>query len=161
MSVSKHFFVAITCFIISFSAVQQVQAEPKPWIFSWWPSHWDNQDFHPYLKGSPHAHTSQWDLDGGWTPEDWVNRTGGDELATIRRFYKVGIIKDQYMDGEMPILVVGQQFFQLGGQDKHRIMELVDYVYGITETANGKGIFKICDGDEEIGIYTKYGAHFL
>ena len=159
MSVSKRIFVAITCLLISFSSVQ-ANAEPKPWIFSWWSSHWDDLDFNPYLEGAPHTHTSQWDHTG-WTPEDWINRTGGEELSTVRRFYKVGIIKDQYMDGEIPVLVVGQPFFQLGGQDKNRVMDLVDHVYGITQTAHGKGIFKICDGDEEIGIYTKYGAHFL
>ena len=159
MSVQKRIFVAITCIFILFTSAT-AQAEPKPWIFSWWPGHWDDLDFHPYLEGAPHAHTSQWD-DDGWTPKDWVQRTGGDELSTVRRFYKVGILQDQYVDDGIPVLVVGQPFFQLGGQDKQRVMDLIDHVYGITSTANGNGIFKICDGDEEIGIYTKYGAHFL
>lgn len=141
---------------------QSAQADPKPFIWDWWPSHWENLDFNPYMEGAPHAHTSQWDH-SNWMPEHWVEQANGDGLLAVGKLYKAGVIKDQYVDDGVPVLVVGDAFYYLGGYDKQRVMQLIDHVYGITTNQMHNGIFKICDSrtDDEIGVYTKYGAHFL
>jgi hypothetical protein len=132
------------------------RAEPKPWIWGWWPSHWRNLDFKPYIEDSQQTHNSQWD-DSNWEPEHWIGqRKSGRDL--IRGFYFADILRDQYVDDDIPVLVVGPGFYMLGGQDKRRVVDTVDYVYQITE-AHPNGMFMLRDWrtDKEIGSYTHYG----
>lgn len=146
-------FTVVTA-IMSFSSA--AYAEPKPWIWSWWESHWDNQDFIPYLEDGKRPHNQQWN-ESEWRPEHWEAQRP-DAMTVIRGFYASGILRDQYQDNDIPVLEVGPGFYMLGGQDKRRVAEMVDYVYGIT-TAKQNGMFMLYDWqtEEAIGSYTKYG----
>lgn len=143
--------VAMAVFSFSSSAY----AEPKPWVFSWWESHWDGLDFIPYQNGK-HPHNTQWD-DSGWRPEHWAAQRGGAE-EVIRGFYFADILRGQYVDDGVPVLEVGPAFYMLGGEDQRRVADMVDYVYNITASREN-AMFQLYDWKtrEPIGAYTRYG----
>lgn len=138
---------------------------PKPWVFSWWPSHWDNLNFEkPYLEPGKHPHNSQWNhID--WAPQDWLAQYQH-ELSLISDFYRANIISDQYVKRKwwglgapiIPVLEVGPAFYRLGGQDKRRVVETFDTVYGITGSKMF-GMFVLEDSltGRQIGTYSQYG----
>lgn len=144
----------LTLGVLSFSS--GAYAEPKPWVWSWWESHWDNLDFEPYLEDAKHPHNSQWD-NSTWKPQDWEAQRKS-SMDVIKGFYTADIVRDQYTDDDVPVLEVGPGFYMLGGQDKRRVAQMVDYVYGIT-TSKKDGIYMLYDWRTEkaIGVYTKYG----
>ena len=155
MSLLRNFGFLATFLLVS-SMAANAYAEPKPWIWSWYPSHWTNLDFEPYLENGKHPHNSQWDS-VKWEPADWAQqRESGKHV--IEGFYRADIIREQYVDDEIPVLVVGPSFYLLGGHDKRRVAEMVDSVYNITDTRKN-GIFMLYDWETEkaIGSYTKYG----
>ena len=135
----------------------QAQANPKPWIWGWWPSHWRNLDFKPYLEDPKQPHNSQWN-GANWHPQDWVDQRDSDENKLIRGFYYADILRDQYEDDGVPVLEVGPAFYMLGGQDRRRVAETVDYVYKVTEQ-RVDGMFMLYDWrtKKAIGSYTRYG----
>lgn len=132
------------------------QAEPKPWIFGWSPSHWENLDFEPYIEPAKEPHNSQWN-NSTWRPEDWIAQRDS-ELDLIRDFYSADIIRGQYLDNDVPVLIVGPGFYKLGGQDKRRVADTVDHVYDITDS-DIFGMFLLNDWNTKktIGAYTQYG----
>lgn len=131
-------------------------AEPKPWIWSWWESHWVNLDFEPYLETAKLPHNTQWDRHP-WKPEDWIaQRT--DTNGLIRGFYNADILRRQIMKDDVPVLVVGPRFYMLGGEDKRRVAATVDYVYKITSSRlNGMYMLYDWKTDKPIGSYTQHG----
>jgi hypothetical protein len=137
--------------------VSPANAGPKPWYWSWWPSHWYNLDYQPYLEDGKHPHNTQWD-DKTWEPADWAAQRpkGADDV--IKAFYRADILSRQYMDGEMPVLEVGPNFYNLSGYDKRRIARMVDDHYQITAN-HENGMFMLYDWrtHEPIGSYTAYG----
>lgn len=148
--------VVLALAVAALSLSPKAYAEPKPWVWSWWESHWDNLDFVPYLEEGKHPHNSQWN-GSNWEPEHWVaQRSDGVEL--VQDFYTADIIRSQYVDDEIPVLEVGPAFYMLGGQDKRRVIETVDRVYGITSSKEN-GMFMLTDWRtrEAIGAYTQYG----
>ena len=149
-------FGFLAAFMLVFTMVSNAYAEPKPWIWSWYPSHWTNLDFEPYLEDAKHPHNSQWE-DSKWKSEHWAQqRESGKHV--IEGFYRADIIREQYVDDDIPVLVVGPSFYLLGGQDKRRVAEMVDSVYHITDTRKN-GMYMLYDWktEEAIGSYTKYG----
>jgi hypothetical protein len=147
--------LALSFLIVAWSGLP-ARAEPKPWIWSWWPGHWDKLDFEPYLEPSKPPHNSQWDK-SVWRPEDWIAQRK-DEMDLIRGFYSADIVRDQYIDDEMPVLEVGPAFYMLGGEDKRRVTQTIDHVYEITEK-RVDGMYLLYDWrtKEAIGTYTQYG----
>ena len=151
------FFVALALLAVSFSVSSRAYADSKPVPWFWWESHWDHQDFIPYLEDGTHPHNSQWDHNG-WSPEQWEAAAHGDAMAVVQGFYRADIIRRQYVDDDTPVLEVGPGFYMLGGEDKRRVTAMVDYVYGVTMSKEF-GMYKLVDwrtGDM-IGAYTKYG----
>ncbi len=140
--------------ILSFSSM--AYADSKPWVWSWWGSHWENLDFVPYLEDGKRPHGSQWE-ESKWKPEHWEAQRS-DALDVVKGFYTADILRDQYVDNDLPVLEVGPAFYMLGGQDKRRVVEMVDYVYGVTSNKLF-GMFMLYDWKTEraIGAYTQYG----
>lgn len=134
-----------------------VSAEPKPTYWSWWPEHWLELDWQPYLEGAKHPHNSQWN-DKNWTPAMWAEQEAGGMPELIRGFYDAEILNRQYMDDEMPVLSVGPNFYHLSGYDKRRIARIVDEYYQIT-TSQENGMFVLEDwrSRKPIGTYTVHG----
>lgn len=148
--------VLIPAFAALFLCAHPASAEPKPWIWSWWEGHWDHLDFIPYLEDGKRPHNSQWN-NSTWRPEHWEAQRK-DAMEVIQGFYTADIVRDQYVDDDIPVLKVGPGFYMLGGEDKRRVVRMVDYVYGIT-TAHENGMFMLHDWrtDDAIGSYTRYG----
>ena len=129
----------------------------KPTIWAWWPRHWDNLDFKPYIDNPTQVHNGQWDQ-VNWTPADWAAQRGGDNMKVISGFYKADILRSQITDDDIPVLVVGPAFYMLGGHDKRRVMETIDNEFQIT-AGKLNGMFMIRDWNtkRDIGSYTSYG----
>jgi hypothetical protein len=151
MSFSRFLFVLTLCVTVCTTA----QAEPKPTYWNWWPSHWDNLDYEPYLENAKHPHNSQWNRDK-WLPRHWEEQRA-DGLSVIDGFYKADILRNQVEKNDLPILVVGPNFYHLGGQDKRRVTSMIDYVYKITEKENGMYTLEDWYTRQPIGVYTRYG----
>ena len=145
-------------FLALMSAVPATaKAEPKPWPFSWWPSHWENLTFKPYLEHPTQPQNSQWD-EKTWEPADWAAQRKGGSDQVIQGFYNSGILNDQYVENDVPVLEVGPGFYRLSGYDKRRVMRVVDDYYKITSN-HGNAIFTVADwrSHEPIGLYTANG----
>ncbi|HEY8189980.1 MAG TPA: hypothetical protein VIF12_04800, partial [Micavibrio sp.] len=83
--------------------ISPANAEPKPWYWSWWPSHWYNLNYQPYLEDGKHPHNTQWN-DKAWEPADWSAQRLNGASDVIKGFYRADILSRQYMDGQMPVL---------------------------------------------------------
>ncbi len=147
-------------------AATPAKAEPKPWVWGWWPGHWDNQDFKPHIDHPTQPHNIQWKngLYGqDWHPENWIRAKGSAE-EVIKGFYKAGIVTDQTSEDGVPVLEVGDAYLRLSGQEKRRVAEFMDYVFHVTDTSPAK-MFYIFHEDSgfliwpgrPVGMYTKAG----
>lgn len=145
-------------------AATPAEAKPKLWIFGWGPSHWEGQDFKPFLMPPAHPHNRQWDLrleDKGkgnyeqWTVEDWEKSDNGE--AVINGFFEADILRDQIVRRNVPVLVVGPNFYNLSGFDKRRVTDLMNSVYNITDTRTGHFQLKDDETGELIGYYDRFG----
>ncbi len=139
-------------------AQNPVHAEAKPWVWGWWPSHWKNLDFKPYLGNQQISQRSLWD-DDQWTPEAWI-KDAGDAKRIMRDFYAYDIVSDQYVgDEDIPVLEVGETYMRLSGLDRRRVLQFVDHVFGITK-GEEDGMFYVYYrelDDDPLGVYNKYG----
>lgn len=148
--------------LAAMAIAQPAQAGTKFLGLMWWPSHWYNQDFQPYYEDSIGPHNSQWDStylnDKNWTPQEWVAADGGNGFELIRKWYVADIIRDQYVTGGgKPYIVVGPNFYHLGGADKERVMQTVDAVYKVTDYSPGMFYLEDFRTDKVVGIYSKSG----
>ena len=118
------------------------------------PSH---SDVRPYLREAKLPHNSQW-ADDEWRPQDWIDSRGGSPVKVMNGLYESRVIKDQYFDGDVPVLEVGQEFLLLSTRDQARVLAFVDDVYKVTST-HPAGIISICldHADQTIGVFTKDG----
>lgn len=150
------FLVCFAVFVVTMSVSLSAYAGPKPWVWGWWPSHWENLDFEPYLENAKHPHNSQWD-EKNWKPAHWIEqRKSG--MDTLGAFYFADVLRDLYFDDGVPVLEVGPSFYRLSGYDKRRVTALVDEIYQVT-TSRPFGMFMLYDwkSKEPIGSYTQYG----
>lgn len=133
------------------------QAGSKILGLFWWPGHWENLTWHPYLDQSRMPQNSQWDEDK-WEPADWAAQRPGGELQLINGFYTAKILSHQYVYDHVPVLEVGPGFYDLSGYDKRRILRVVDDYYKIT-SAHENGMFTLTDyrTHDPIGLYTANG----
>ena len=147
------FAVGVVCVNL---APNPAHAEPKPWIWSWWPSHWENMDFEPYLEPGKDPHNAQWDQKI-WKPADWAVQKGSSQ-DVLKGLYTAEILNDQYVDDDIPVLEVGPNFYHLSGFDKRRVVAMVDDVYQITASKQD-GMFMLYDWrtKKAVGIYTAHG----
>lgn len=144
-----------------------VNAEPKPWYWSWWPSHWENQDFRPHLMDPKTPHNAQWHArwnpSNGWTPEDWIAAEGSVD-AVLKNLYDAEIIKEQTEDDDIPLLIVGDGFMHLSGQEKRRVVDFIDYGFQVTARPENAFFYiyydrtkRLWSRGDPIGVYTETG----
>jgi len=120
------------------------------------PSLPEYKDYHPYLENGKETQNQQW-ANEDWYVQDWVSQRPGD-MALIDGFFKSDIIRSQTVDRGVPTLVVGSNFYRLGGFDKRRIITTIDAVYGITESGPRNVILlKDWKTNAQIGVFTKDG----
>lgn len=146
--------------ILGVSSVSAAQAAPKKGgLIGWFPSHteWNvYKDYAPYLENAKHPHPNQWEYDD-WQLTDWLSQRSSGE-AMIRNFYLADIIRDQTDDDGVPVVIVGPNFYRLGGYDKRRVMASIDGVYGITAASqNGMMLVRDWHTRQDIGTFTQYG----
>lgn len=135
------------------------QAKSKPNIFAWPQGHevWtETKKFQPYLENAKHPHPAQWATED-WYAEDWIaQRKSGMNL--VQGYYTSDIIRDQEVDDDMPILIVGPNFYRLSGFDKRRVVTTIDVVYGVTQSQTGAAIMlRDWHTRRPIGMFTQDG----
>lgn len=143
---------------VCISAPAQAEDSAK-WLFNtvWPPGHFTELDFERrMLNDAKIPHNRQWDADP-WTPESWISQRD-DAVKLVEGFYKAEILEDQVMHDGIPYLYVGPKFYHLSGEDKVRLAETVDKVYGITAAGENE-VFVLYDDreDKSIGLYTVNG----
>ncbi len=109
-----------------------------------------------YLESARHIQIPQW-ADQEWYVEDWTSQTDGATL--IKDFYSADILRAQKVgQAELPVLVVGPNFYRLSGFDKRRIATTVDAVYGITKRpTNASFILEDWYTKKPIGVFDEQG----
>lgn len=110
----------------------------------------------PYLNDATTPINAQWDI-VAWDPSRW-GADDSDKGGTIMsRFYASGLVTDQDMDDDVPVLEVGDLFLRLSDGDKGRFLETIDALYGITRSA-AAGSF-VVEHDRTNDIIAVYGKH--
>lgn len=129
------------------------------WPFGWWPGHWDwvqYKKFNGYLEKGTDTQNQQW-REEDWYVQDWLAQNK-DSLSLIEGFYRSDILREQTDDDGVPVLIVGTNFYHLGGFDKRRVITTLDHVYGITEGGEHRAIIlKDWHTKKEIGLFTAEG----
>lgn len=152
--------ISISLFFIGFLLSGAAQAAPGGWLGWVWP--FSSGDFtRPYLEDGKTPHNSQWEQDS-WQPEDWIKARGTQE-DVLNDLYAAGIIKEQYMDDDLPVLEVGRNFIRLSDKDKNHVAKFVDHAFGIT-AGNEKAMYLIelenpswLGSNYPVGVYTRSG----
>lgn len=159
--------LAVLCSVFVLLSAGDAYARPKPTYWFWWPGHWENQDFKPFADDPMMVHNSQWEqglyVDSEWHPQNWID-TKGSMRAVLDGFYDYDIIREQTVDGHIPVLIVGDGYMNLSGLEKRRVADFVDYVFQVTTTAPA-GMYAIYyhrtktlwGRGDPIGMYTKHG----
>lgn len=152
--VKKILVAALLCFCLQTGTAQ---ADPKPWIFGWWPEHWKDQTFQHGIDHPTQSQTLQW-RGNGWRPEDWAMQRDNNALQVVDGLYRADIIRRQYISKEIPTLEVGPGFYMLGGEDKRRVASMIDFTFGITSDEL-YGLYQLTDWRTRkiIGTYTREG----
>lgn len=152
---AKHAVLTLLALLVLTPAA--AHADPKPSIWGWWPEHWNDLRYKPYIDHSTQQQTAQWRNDP-WEPTDWEAQREGGRDEIIQGFYTADIIRGQFVRNNVPGIEVGPGFYMLGGQDKRRVVEMIDYTYGVTAN-NLYGSFMLYDWQTKkpIGSYSQYG----
>lgn len=113
-------------------------------------------NFQPYLEDARELQIPQWEHED-WYVEDWTSQKDG--MTLIKGFYAADILRGQTVGhAELPVLVVGPNFYRLSGLDKRRVVHTVDATYGMTDK-NDRAAFMLTDWNTKmpIGIFDKHG----
>lgn len=154
---SKIKFLFLIAFLALFAAGPAHAG--KNAVFDWWPGHWDwvsYKKFNPYLETGKRTQNQQW-AGEDWYVQDWLAQNK-DAFKLIDGFYKADVLRKQTDEDGVPVLVVGTNFYRLGGFDQRRILTTLDAVYGITESGQHPVIIlRDWYTKKEIGLFTKDG----
>ncbi len=129
----------------------------------WWPFGWSSreeewQDYkkhNPYLETGKDTQNQQW-VGEDWYAQDWFSQKDPQKL--IDGFFQSDIFRKREQNKGATVLVVGPQFYRLGGFDKRRVVTTFDAAYGITsKAANPVIILRDWYTDRDIGLFTKDG----
>lgn len=119
--------------------------KPKHYEFTSGVSNWEIQGEFP----------QSWQAEN-WGAEDWPEGWKAD--TTMLRMFRGGVFKRHYLkEGQIPVLVVGPQFYRLSSQDRERVVRFFADESKIL--TRGFDIIQLVDwGDHRIiGSYTKHG----
>ena len=147
--------------LIAFS--NAAEAKPKFMGWLWWPSHWYNQDFQPYYEDAIGPHNSQWDWQDTmpeedlWTPAKWIEASGGNGQQLVQKWFTADILREDYVKDGKARVVVGPNFYHLGGLDKERVMRTLDSVYHVTSKNSQMFYLEDFRTHKVVGIYSKDG----
>ena len=109
--------------------------------------------YHPYLENGKETQNTQWSKED-WYVQDWTSQK--DPQALVEGFFKSDILREQTYERGQRALIVGPNFYRLGGFDKRRVITTVDAHYGITDNG-GIIILKDWKTKREIGVFTAEG----
>lgn len=150
------------CFFVFLGS--SAHAETKGLNFTWplWSWSKGHQDYNavkkynPHLENARHLQIPQWAQED-WYVEDWTSQTDG--MTLVRGFYAADILRDQKIGHEdLPVLVVGPNFYRLSGLDKRRVATTVDVVYRMTERSeNSSFLLEDWNTCLPIGAFDKHG----
>jgi hypothetical protein len=119
--------------------------QPKHQEFSSYSSNWNIQGEFPTANENE-----------DWDPKKWPKQWNSNSVMI--RLFNGGIFKTHYLkDGQLPVLVLGPNFYKLSDMDRRRSLKLFADQSGVLK--KGYNIIELVDwGDNKIvGSYTKDG----
>ncbi len=135
------------------------QADPIPWIWDWqWCALFDtckDPVAPPYLEDAKHTQNTQWDR-SRWKPADWEGQRVSPN-ALIKRFYRADVLRGQEVRHGMPVVVVGPNFYNLGGEEKRQLARTIDDLWHVTSSQPGMYLLYDDITGASVGVYTKDG----
>ena len=144
------FMMSVVMGVMSYTT--QAEAAPKQW-YGRALSHWDRQDFKPYVETYAMTHVPmgayrQWDY-----PADMTS------FEIVDEWRRVGLMEKFYVDKDLniSILEVGSNFYRLSSSDKRRFLETVDSLYRITSSQQQVLFLQDWNTHKAIGQYTPRG----
>lgn len=127
--------------------------------FGWWNGHneWIKyKNFNPYFEEGKKTQNTQWG-EQDWYVQDWISQNK-DGFTLINDWFRAGILNKLDTKRDVPLLVVGPNFYRLGGFDKRRVVTTLDTVYGITDhDTHNLILLQDWHTKRQIGLYTKDG----
>ena len=91
-------------------------------------------------------------------PRSAANPTPSPTEVRFEGGHGLGLVGELRAGDGVPVLLVGPQFYHLGGFDKRRVITTLDTVYGITESGEHPVIIlKDWHTKREIGLFSKDG----
>ncbi len=159
LMINRIFVLFLAVLTINLVISGPVKAETKGFFGGWSAKHDQYRmakKYNPYLENARHLQIPQWGHED-WYVEDWTSQTDG--MTLIEGFYAADILRDQKAGhADLPILVVGPNFYRLSGFDKRRVATTVDTVYGMTERSENSS-FMLEDWHTclPIGTFDKHG----
>ncbi len=155
MRVNKLILLALFLILGADKSFAQSKDSPFGWSYDHWK--WNSHTkFNGYLEKGKDTQNQQW-ANEDWYVQDWVAQNK-DAMTLVDGFFRTDILRSQDVDDGVPVVLVGPQFYRLGGFDKRRVMTTLDSVYGITESGLNPVIrLKDWFTKRDIGIFTKHG----
>lgn len=155
----KKINLLIALIVFSLAGAGAAFAESKVGIFGWWPGHWtwaNYKHFNPHFEEGKKTQNTQWDEED-WYVQDWIAQSK-DGFTLIQEWFRTGILQELDEDDDVPLLIVGPQFYRLGGFDKRRVLTTLDAVYGVTDKgAHPVILVQDWKTRRQIGVFTKDG----
>lgn len=157
--IKRIFSFFLVFFAVQMAVLGTLHAETKEVFLDWnrdYKQHRMQKKYNPHLENARHLQIPQWAHED-WYVEDWTSQQDG--MTLIKGFYAADILRDQTVGhAEVPVLVVGPNFYRLSGLDKRRVVTVVDTVYGVTEKSEGAS-FMLTDWHTSmpIGMFDKHG----
>lgn len=92
-----------------------------------------------------------------WDPAAWP-LSYQDRKQFTQNLFDADIIRDQYIKGEqVPVVVVGPNFYRLSDLDQYRICKTLDMLYGASTGKYGHFLLQDWYSKQIIGDFTKNG----
>lgn len=92
-----------------------------------------------------------------WDPAAWP-LSYQDRQKFTQNLFDADILREQYIQGdEVPVVVVGPNFYHLSDLDQYRICKTLDMLYGATTGKYGHFVLKDWYSGKMIGDFTKNG----
>lgn len=155
----KKMTLLILLMAFAFTGASPAFAGSLSGMFGGGEGHWkwtQYKNFNPYLEEGKKTQNTQWDEED-WFVQDWIAQNK-DGFTLINDWFRTDILREQTEKNNVPVLIVGPQFYRLSGFDKRRVVTTLDTVYGVTDK-NAHPVILLQDWKtrRQIGVYTKDG----
>jgi len=152
----RRHFIVISLLSLALSGCGMSQ---KDW-WGWPRSHWDNQNFKPYLQGEAQSFPTVYGT------ESWAYPEGTSTQEITKRWREAGLISSVTNGGRRHIwstptgvltVFVGPQFYNLSQSSQRGFADAIAQVYGVGQGERQSYLLLDAGTGKGIGTYTSQG----